>query len=367
MATRCSLSGVTPRRSAGALLIRCSRPGAQIPGQWTSTRPGRADRRTGPDLGRPREITTLSGEGAQMAVAELILIRHGESMGNAAAAAANAAQAEVIVIDQRDADVPLSPAGLQQAQALGAGLREALADERPTMIWSSPYIRAVQTAEVALEAAGVSLPIAVDERLRDRELGVLDLLTTIGVANRFALEAERRRWLGKFYHRPPGGESWADVVLRIRSFLRDIDDVPNGTRAVIICHDALVQLFRYVCERLNEQQVLQIGASDPVKNVSLTQFKRTDGGRDCATLRSGGLLPRGHCQPGRIAVAGQCWTRRFGDLRQRRRARWSAGRFARAPSRRCPGRVLGDLCARGGRRSAGCTRRPAGVSGARDP
>src|SRR5215204_5863970 len=119
-----------------------------------------------------------------MTVAELILIRHGESTGNAAAAAANAAQAEVIVIDQRDADVPLSPAGLQQAQALGAGLREALADERPTMIWSSPYIRAVQTAEVALEAAGVSLPIAVDERLRDRELGVLDLLTTIGVANR---------------------------------------------------------------------------------------------------------------------------------------------------------------------------------------
>jgi broad specificity phosphatase PhoE len=212
-----------------------------------------------------------------MALAELILIRHGESAGNAAAAAANAAQAEVIVIDQRDADVPLSPAGLQQAQALGAGLQRALSVERPTMIWSSPYVRAVQTAEVALSAAGLSMPIEIDERLRDRELGVLDLLTTIGVANRFALEAERRRWLGKFYHRPPGGESWADVVLRIRSLLRDLDDAPNGTRAVIVCHDALVLLFRYVCERLNEHQVLQIQASDPVKNVSLTQFERADG------------------------------------------------------------------------------------------
>ena len=211
-----------------------------------------------------------------MALAELILIRHGESAGNAAAAAANAAQAEVIVIDQRDADVPLSPAGLQQAQALGAGLQRALSVERPTMIWSSPYVRAVQTAEVALSAAGLSMPIEIDERLRDRELGVLDLLTTIGVANRFALEAERRRWLGKFYHRPPGGESWADVVLRIRSLLRDLDDADN-TRAVIVCHDALVLLFRYVCERLNEHQVLQIQASDPVKNVSLTQFERADG------------------------------------------------------------------------------------------
>src|SRR5215207_3534815 len=97
-----------------------------------------------------------------MAVAELILIRHGESMGNAAAAAANAAQAEVIAIDQRDADVPLSPVGLQQAEALGFGLQAALSDERAISIWSSPYVRAVQTAEVALNAAGLTLPIAVD-------------------------------------------------------------------------------------------------------------------------------------------------------------------------------------------------------------
>lgn len=213
-----------------------------------------------------------------MAAAELILIRHGESMGNAAAAAANAARSEVIVIDQRDADVPLSPVGLEQAQALGVGLRAALADELPTLIWSSPYARAFQTAEVSLGAANIALPIAVDERLRDRELGVLDLLTTRGVAARFPLEAERRQWLGKFYHRPPGGESWADVVLRLRSFLRDLDDVPDGTRVVIICHDALVLLFRYVCERLSEQDVLEIGANDPVKNVSLTQLGRADGG-----------------------------------------------------------------------------------------
>ena len=213
-----------------------------------------------------------------MATGELILIRHGESMGNAAAAAANAARSEVIVIDQRDADVPLSPVGLEQAQALGTGLRAALADELPTLIWSSPYARAFQTAEVSLRAADIALPIAVDERLRDRELGVLDLLTTRGVAARFPLEAERRQWLGKFYHRPPGGESWADVVLRLRSFLRDLDDVPDGTRVVIICHDALVLLFRYVCEQLSEQDVLEIGANDPVKNVSLTQLGRAEDG-----------------------------------------------------------------------------------------
>jgi broad specificity phosphatase PhoE len=216
-----------------------------------------------------------------LVVNELWLIRHGESTGNAAAAAANAANSEVIVIDKRDADVPLSPVGVQQSEALSVGLRPLL-DGRPLLLWSSPYVRALQTAEVSIAGTGSPRPVAVDERLRDRELGILDLLTTRGVANRYPVEAERRRWLGKFYHRPPGGESWADVLLRLRSFLRDLDQlpgVPDEARAVIVCHDAIVLLFRYVLQQLSEAQVLEIGTTDPVRNVSITQFDRGTDGR----------------------------------------------------------------------------------------
>ncbi len=209
-----------------------------------------------------------------MAVSELVLVRHGESMGNAAAAAAHAAAADVIEVEHRDADVPLSGVGVEQAKALGLGFRNLLADQRPTVVWSSPYVRAQQTAQIALEAAGSSLPIAIDERLRDRELGILDLLTTQGVANRYPLEAERRRWLGKFYHRPPGGESWADVALRIRTFLYELEGLPDQSRAVLVCHDALVLVVRYVCEHLTEADLLAIGAATPVLNVSLTQLVR---------------------------------------------------------------------------------------------
>ena len=209
-----------------------------------------------------------------MAVSELVLVRHGESMGNAAAAAAHAAAADVIEVGQRDADVPLSPVGVEQAQALGLGFKILLADLRPTVVWSSPYVRAQQTAQIALESAGQTLPIAIDERLRDRELGILDLLTTQGVAARYPIEAERRRWLGKFYHRPPGGESWADVALRIRSFLHELEALPDQSRAVLVCHDALVLIIRYVCEHLTEADLLAIGSATPVLNVSLTQLVR---------------------------------------------------------------------------------------------
>ena len=211
-----------------------------------------------------------------MTVHELVVIRHGESSGNAAAAAANAAGADVITVDRRDADVALSPVGVEQAQALGAALRPLVMDGTATRVWSSPYLRARQTATYAL-GEELAAEVLVDERLRDRELGVLDLLTARGVQNRFPLEADRRRWLGKFYHRPPGGESWVDVAFRLRAFLADLDADP-ADRAVLVGHDAVVLLVRYICERLSEQQVLSIQADDPVRNVSITRLARQSDG-----------------------------------------------------------------------------------------
>ncbi len=211
-------------------------------------------------------------------ITELVLVRHGESMGNVAAAAANVAGAEVIQVGHRDPDVPLSPVGVEQATALGRGFADLLADDLATQVWASPYERALQTARTGLAAAGLDVPILVDERLRDRELGVLDLLTRLGVANRFPLEAQRRQWWGKFYHRPPGGESWVDVALRLRSFLRDLGDFPDADRALLVVHDAVVMLFRYLCEGMDEHQVLELGATDPVRNVSLTVLRREPGG-----------------------------------------------------------------------------------------
>jgi broad specificity phosphatase PhoE len=212
-----------------------------------------------------------------MGATELILVRHGESMGNVAAAAAHAAGAEVIQVGARDADVPLSPTGVTQAEAFGRWLAELPSDGTPDSVWCSPYLRAVQTAQTALSTAGLELPFRIDERLRDRELGVLDLLTTLGVERRFPEEAVRRRWLGKFFHRPPGGESWADMALRLRSLLRDLDDDEPGRRVLVVAHDALILTVRYVCERMSEADILGIAATTSVVNASVTRLVRPSG------------------------------------------------------------------------------------------
>lgn len=210
-----------------------------------------------------------------MGAVELTLVRHGESVGNIANAVALANRAEVIEVGLRDADVPLSPLGQEQAQALGAGMLQW--ERPPETLWCSPYLRAVETAHIAIGQARLSLPMRVDERLRDRELGVLDLLTSYGVDARFPAEAVRRQWLGKFYYRPPGGESWADVALRLRSLLRDIDADDDGKRVLVVAHDAVILLFRYVCEGLTESDLLSIAANTSVRNASTTRLVRPSG------------------------------------------------------------------------------------------
>lgn len=203
---------------------------------------------------------------------ELILVRHGESEGNRASAAADRAHAEVIDIEARDADVDLSPLGRVQAEAFGRWLAEVPGPQRPRAVASSPYVRARETAEVALRVAGLHPPMLIDERLRDRELGVLDRLTERGVAARYPDEAARRVHLGKLYYRPPGGESWSDVVLRLRSFLRDLQADPPGSPILVAAHDVVILLIRYVLERFDERQLMAIAASEPIRNGAVTRL-----------------------------------------------------------------------------------------------
>jgi broad specificity phosphatase PhoE len=189
----------------------------------------------------------------------------------------------VIALDIRDADVELSPTGREQAAALGTWLRsvEGSVDE----YWVSPYRRALQTLAIALDDVRAASGAFVDERLRDRELGILDLLTWKGVEELHPEEAARRRHLGKYYHRPPGGESWADVALRLRSFLGEALNRPAST-VVVVAHDAVVMLILSVLLPLDEAKLMTFAASHTVRNASVTELVRDDDGWRLATFSS---------------------------------------------------------------------------------
>lgn len=212
---------------------------------------------------------------ARQGPTRLVLVRHGESEGNLADRDARDRGAERLDLDARDADIDLSPNGRKQADAVGRWLAQADPSVRPDLVVSSPYRRAAETARRAL--GDLDVPVVHDERLRERDLGVFDGLTGDGIRAAFPDEAARRKKVGKFYYQPPSGESWADVALRVRSFVGDLREVEAGT-VWCFSHQAVIMSFRYVLEGLDEQELLRIDGENRLGNASMTRYRRGDAG-----------------------------------------------------------------------------------------
>jgi broad specificity phosphatase PhoE len=212
--------------------------------------------------------------------AALWLLRHAESIGNVAREHAESNGLEMLDLAERDLDVPLSDLGREQAAAFGHWLGKLPDGQRPTAVLSSPHVRTEQTARIALDAAGGDLDLVLDERLRERELGVLDLLTGRGVQARFPQEAQRRSRVGKFYYRPPGGESWADVALRLRSLLDSLGRQYDGERMLLVTHEVPVLLMRFLLEAMREADVIELQRAVQLANCGLTSYEPgTEDGR----------------------------------------------------------------------------------------
>ena len=201
--------------------------------------------------------------------ATLALIRHAESAGNVANDAAIRAGLPELDLAQRDMDVPLSPLGEHQAVALGTWFA---ARPAPAVVVCSPYRRAHDTARLALSRAGVDCEVILDERLREREFGILDRLTKRGIEERFPEQAAARAFLGKFFHRPPGGESWADVALRVRSLVTDLRLDFGGRDITLVTHQAVITVFRYVLERMTEEQLMAVDRTTQIANTAVTVY-----------------------------------------------------------------------------------------------
>jgi broad specificity phosphatase PhoE len=110
--------------------------------------------------------------------------------------------------------------------------------------------------------------------LREREFGVVDGLTKHGIVAQFPKEAEHRARIGKFYYRPPGGESWCDVILRLRNVVDTLTRDYADDRVLIVAHEVVVMGFRYILEEMTEESILAIDRRGDVANCAITSYVR---------------------------------------------------------------------------------------------
>ncbi|MDB5742994.1 MAG: histidine phosphatase family protein [Polaromonas sp.] len=205
----------------------------------------------------------------------LWVVRHGQSAGNVARDAAEAGGLHVIDIATRDIDVPLSGLGRRQSESLGHWFGSLPAQEQPQVVLCSPYVRAQETARLLLDSAGITsdVKLRLDERLREKEFGILDRLTHLGITQKYPELSEQRGHVGKFYFRPPGGESWCDVILRLRSLLEMTTREYAGKRVLVVAHQVIVNCMRYLVEQMDEATILGIDRLGDVPNCSVTSYR----------------------------------------------------------------------------------------------
>jgi broad specificity phosphatase PhoE len=220
----------------------------------------------------------------------LWIVRHGQSAGNVARDRAEAAGHHLIDIAARDMDVPLSPLGEEQADAVGHWFGQLPRERKPNVVLCSPYVRARETARRLLGAAGLGpddVTFVCDERLREKEFGILDRLTVLGITQKYPELAEQRRHVGKFYFRPPGGESWCDVILRLRSVIEMVTREYRRERVLVVAHQVTVNCMRYLLERKSEAEILDIDRQADVPNCGVTAYEY-----DPMPEPNGQLVPR---------------------------------------------------------------------------
>jgi probable phosphoglycerate mutase len=210
---------------------------------------------------------------ADLVIAEILAVRHGQSQANVVFPAADAAGRLDSGLTGRDADVELTDLGRAQAASLGRYLAALPADRRPEVVFTSPFRRARDTWALAAAGSGLSWPEPLlDDRLVDRAMGDLELLTRAAIDTRYPVEAARRA-ADPYGYRPPNGENFEDIRARLTAFLTDATRDHHGKRIITVAHDAVVLMLRAVIEGLDRAGVDAVEiAAGAVRNASVTRF-----------------------------------------------------------------------------------------------
>ncbi len=172
----------------------------------------------------------------------LYCVRHGETDWNASSRY------------QGQEDIPLNDEGVRQAHRNGQALRSFLPAIADADYVSSPLSRSRDTMRIIREELGLAADegVTFDPRLMEVHYGSWQgqLLETLKDTEADALAARHN---DPYNFRPPGGESYADLMARMREWL---DTVTRDT--VVVTHGGITRALRTYLLNLDPNYILEL-------------------------------------------------------------------------------------------------------------
>jgi broad specificity phosphatase PhoE len=156
----------------------------------------------------------------------LYFVRHGESEANTRH-----------VISNRESTFSLTPKGRQQAETLAKKIKDISFHS----IFSSPVLRARETAEILSEILGI--PYQVTEALREYDCGILEEKSdeeSWGYHNQYYEDWVLR---GQYTNKPDGGECFMDIQNRFVPFINGLAQGNEDKNFLLVGHGGLFTLM----------------------------------------------------------------------------------------------------------------------------
>ena len=200
----------------------------------------------------------------------LFLVRHGESEGNVCHDDPDLADK---IKDIPNNELPLTPKGIEQAQAAGAWLKQRLAEVNAGQPegYVSTFVRALETAG----HLGLGLEWQHHAFIVERDWGSFENLTPEDQAR---YKAAKKR--SPLYATMPNGQNLATLLMSNHLFLGMLHREHSDHTVVAVCHGERILTLRYMLERMTDQQFVELCNSrhtgDKVRNTQIVEYTRTD-------------------------------------------------------------------------------------------
>lgn len=177
-------------------------------------------------------------------------------------------------LKESDAQTPLTPAGIQQAIATGAKMKE-INRPLPDIVLVSPYLRTLLTHQfICLGWPELKeVKVIEEDRVREQEHGLSLLYSDWRIFH--TLHPEQKKLydlLGPYWYQYPQGESVSQVKERLRSIVTTIIREFAGKRVMIITHHLAILAIRANLERLSDKEFIRLDQNDKPVNCGITTY-----------------------------------------------------------------------------------------------
>lgn len=210
---------------------------------------------------------------------DLVLVRHGQSEGNAAKRRAERGDPGAYTPEFRErhsSSFRLTDLGRSQAIKAGMWIRNEFPAFDRYLV--SEYLRAMETAAL------LSLPGAqwfADIYLTERDWGDLDICPEEERQAKFG-DALRRRLAEPFFWRPPNGATFAQKCLDVDRVLHTLHNECNDKRIIAVCHGEVMRAFQVRIERMSQTRFRELTFSerseDRIHNCQIIHYSRREKG-----------------------------------------------------------------------------------------